>query len=176
MDPVFTTPTRGSGLPPLCGWAEARAWSHKGENTANTKGINREEEEATGDIGEESSLQGTRLSCKFNTLALAGVHIASTGSFPHLNETNESELGLAHDLYKGNNSLKQLIISHRGRFHNSITDSTHFLLVGDLTVESSVEKHRVNYETIQNIIYGKLSISEALNIPNPETLAMTQQH
>ena len=34
--------------------------------------------------------------------------------------------------------------------------------------------HRVNYETIQNIIYGRLSISEAFNIPSPKTLAVTQ--
>ena len=142
------------------GWAEARAWSHEGENTTNTQGSNRETEEATGDKSKESPLQGTRLSCKFSMLALDGVHIASTGSFPQLNKTDESELGPAHNLYRGKNLLKRLIISHGGRFHDSITDATHFLLVGDLPVKSSVEKamskgvHRVNYETIQNTITG----------------------
>ena len=93
---------------------------------------------------------------------------------------DESKLGPAHDLYRGKNYLKRLIILHGGRFHNSITNATHVLLVGDLPVESSVEKvvskgvHRVNYDTIQNIIYGRLSISEAFNIPSPKTPAVTQ--
>jgi hypothetical protein len=79
VDPVFATSTRGSSLPPSCGWAEAPAWSHEGENTANTQGSNRETAEATSDTGKKSPLQGTRLSGKFSTLALDGVHIASTG-------------------------------------------------------------------------------------------------
>ena len=107
VDPVFATPTRGSSLPlPSCGWAEAPAWSHKGENTPNTQGSIRETEEATGDTGKESPLQGTRLSGKFSKFALDGVHIASTGSFPQLNKTDESELGPAHNLYRGTNFLK----------------------------------------------------------------------
>ncbi len=56
----------------------------KGENAANIQGNNREGGEVTTNNGEESPLQGTRLSCKFNMLALNGVHIAIMGSFPHL--------------------------------------------------------------------------------------------
>ncbi len=33
--PEFATPRRGSSLPPSCGWAEARAHLHEGENAAN---------------------------------------------------------------------------------------------------------------------------------------------
>ena len=128
----------------------------------------------------ESPLQGTRISGKFSKLALDGVHIASMGSFLQLNKMDESELGPAHDLYRETNFLKRLIISHGGRFHNSITNALFFLLVGDLPVELLVEKavskgvHRVNYKTIQNIIFGRLSISEALNFPSPKTPAVTQ--
>ena len=121
-----TTHTRESSLPPTCGWAEAHARLHKGGSIANTQGSNRETEEATGDTGEESRLQGTRLSGKFSTLALNGVHIASMGVFPQLNEMDESELGPAYNLYRGKNFLKRLVISHGGRFHNSITNATHF--------------------------------------------------
>jgi hypothetical protein len=113
---------------------------HEGGNTANTQGRNRETEEATGDMGKESPLQGTRLFGKFSMLALNGVHIASTGSFPQLNETDESKLGPAHKLYRGKNFLKRLVILYGGRFHDSNTNTTHFLLVGDLPVELSVEK------------------------------------
>ena len=176
-----TTHTRESSLPPTCGWAEAHAWLHDGGSIANTQGSNRETEEATGDTGKESPLKGTRLSGKFSTRALNGVHIASTGVFPQLNEIDESKLGPAYyNFYRGKNFLKRLVISHGGRFHNSITNVTHFLLIGDLLVKVLVEKavskgvHRVNYKTIQNIIYGRLSISEAFNIPSPETPAAAQ--
>ena len=180
MDPEFATPIRGSSLPPSCGCAEARARLHEGENTANTQGINREVKEVTSDKSKKSPLQGTRLSCKFNMLALDKIHIASTGSFPHIKEVDESKLDMACDLYRGNNFLKRLIILHGGRFHNSITNSTNFLLVGDLPVKATIEKamskgvHQVNYETIQCIIYRKLSISEALYIPSLGTSAVTQ--
>ena len=150
-----TTPMQGSSLPPSCGRAEACASSHKGENTTNRQGNNREGAEVTTfDNDEESPLQGTRLSSKFNMLALDGVHIAITGSFPHLKEGDDSELGLAKDLYKGKNFLKWLIILHGGRFSNSITGSTNLLLIGGLPVEKTVEKEvskgvcQVNYATI----------------------------
>ena len=106
MDPEFATPIRGSSLPPSCGCAEARARLHEGENTANTQGINREVKEVTSDKSKKSPLQGTRLSCKFNMLALDKIHIASTGSFPHIKEVDESKLDMACDLYRGNNFLK----------------------------------------------------------------------
>jgi hypothetical protein len=103
--PEFATPRRGSSLPPSCGWAEACACLHEGENATNIQGNKREGGEVTTDNGEESPPQGTRLSCNFSMLALDGVHIATTGSFSHLKEGDESKLGLAHDLYKGKNFL-----------------------------------------------------------------------
>jgi hypothetical protein len=173
--PKFATPRRGSSLPPSWGWAEACACLHEGENTVNIQGNNRERGEVTTDNGEESPLQGTRLSCKFSMLALDGFHIATTGSFPHLKEGDESKLGLAHDPYKGKNFLKWLIILLRGRFNNSITKSTNLLLAGDLPVEATVEKavskgvRQVNYARFQSIIYGKLSPAEELYTPTPGT-------
>ncbi len=110
--PEFATPRRGSSLPSSCGWAEACACSHEEENAAIIQGNNREGGEVTTDNGEESPPQGTRLSCNFSMLALNGVHIATTGSIPHLKEGDESKLGPAHDLSKGKNFLKRLIILH----------------------------------------------------------------
>jgi hypothetical protein len=131
------------------------------------------------DNGEESPLQGTRLSCKFSMLALNGAHIATTGSVPHLKEGDESKLGLAHDLYKGKNFLKRLIISHGGRFNNSVTESTNLLLIKDLPVEATVEKAvskgvcQVNYAMFQSFFYGKLSPTEAVYTPTPGATAVS---
>ncbi len=176
----FATPRTGSSLPPSCGWAEPHACLHDGENAANMQGNNREGGEVTTDNGKESPPQGTRLSCNFSTLALNGVHIATTGSFPHLKEGDESKLGPAHDLYKGKSFLKRLIILHGGRFNDSVTKSTNLLLVGDLPVEATVEKavskgvRQVNYTMFQSIIYGKqLSPAEAFYTPTPGTTAVS---
>ncbi len=98
--PEFATPRRGSSFPSSCGWAEACTCLHEVENATNIQGNNREGGEVTTDYGEESPLQGTRLSCKFNTLALDKVHIVIMGSFPHLIEGDKSKLGPAHNLYK----------------------------------------------------------------------------
>ncbi len=139
--PEVTTPRRGSSLPPSCGWARAHAHSHKEEDATNSQESNREGGEVTTfDNDEASPLQRTRLSSKFNTLALDGVHVAITGTCPHLEVGEDSKLSSVQNLYKGKNFLKRLIILHGGGYNNSITASTNLLLVGDLLVEEMVEK------------------------------------
>jgi hypothetical protein len=142
---------------------------------------------STIDNEKESPLQGTRLNSKFGSqtlheenLVLNGVRIAATGSFPHLEEGDHSILGPAHDLYIGKNFLKQLIVSHGDKYSNTITTSTSFPLIGHCPVRAKVEKAvskgvcLVRYAMFQRIIYGKLTLAEALAKPEPETTEDSQ--
>ncbi len=86
------------------------------------------------DKEESSPFQGVNLNKKFHRggpqdqpLALEGLRFSSTGIFPDIADGSDPQLGLASDLYKGENALKRLMISYGGKYSGFVTKQTNFV-------------------------------------------------
>ncbi len=167
----FTTPRRGSSLPPSCGWAEARTCLHEGENAANIQGNNREGGEVTTNNGEESPPQGTRLNCNFSMLSTESTLLPQAHSLTSKKGTSPN--WVRHMIYTRERTSSSSSSSCMG------AGLTIPLLIGDLPVKAMVEKavskgvRQVNYATFQSITYRKLSPAEAFYTPTPGTAAVS---
>jgi hypothetical protein len=150
-------------------------------------------EEETNDMelegGDTSPLRGLSLNEKFlergprgQPLVLEGLQFVATGDFPEIADGSGPQLGPISHYCMGNNALKRLVTSHRGRYISSVTKQTNFLIIGRKPNKKQIEKARgaktklITISTLEGIINGMVSSEEAAYKEAPDTRNFFHRH
>jgi hypothetical protein len=134
---------------------------------------NMDEENGTEEMDIEKTEEGKEEEC-IKPLPLEGLKFLASGVFPKIREGTEPQWGPASDLYNGRNTLKRLVITYGGKFTQSITKQTNFLIVGLKPSEKAIDKAHtgnvdiISYTTLEGMIPGTVMPEFASFEPQPE--------
>ncbi len=132
-----------------------------------------DEENGTEEMDIEETEEGEE-EARGKPLPLEGLKFSASGIFPEITEGTEPQWGPASDRYNGRNTLKRLVISYGGKFTQSITKQTNFLIVGLKPSKKAIDKEHtgnvdiISYTTLEGMIAGTVMPKFASFEPQPE--------